>query len=140
MVSSRSLTERSFEPSLFHTEIRCVLKRTEVDTPRTWSCSVLYQFHRFTEGEIPLPDLRTFFQSSLELIRDTENGDLVKESLRFSLRHSESPTSTLEILGVLPDWFHTLAEDVHCVSLRDLVPWVVVVDAVKGSYVRNVFV
>ncbi len=60
----------------------------------------------------------------------------MKEGLRFSLRHSESPTSTLEILGILPDWFHTFAEDVHCVSLWDLLPWVVVVDAVEGSYVR----
>lgn len=79
-------------------------------------------------------------KDSLKLICHAENSNLMKELLGFTLRHAESPTSSLQVFLVFPDGTNPLAEDMHRISEPDLVPWVVVVDSVEGRNVGDVFV
>ena len=87
-----------------------------------------------------LKEKPTFLQHSLKLIRHTQNHQLMKNRLRLTLRHPELPTPPVLILGFFPDWLHALPEDMHAVSHAHLVPWVVVVDAVEGGDVGDIFV
>lgn len=64
----------------------------------------------------------------------------MEKRLRLALGHTESPTSTLLILWIFPEWLDTLTEDMDCVSSSDLFPGVVVIDPVEGGDIGNVVV
>lgn len=64
----------------------------------------------------------------------------MKERLGFTLRHAEAPAPPVLILGIFPDGSHAFAEDVDGVAQADLVPRVVVVDAVEGGDVGDILV
>ena len=87
-----------------------------------------------------MKEKQTLLQNNLELIRHTQNHQLMKNRLRITLRHPELPAPSVLILGIFPDRLHALPEDMHAVSHAHLVPWVVVVDAVEGGDVGDVFV
>lgn len=82
----------------------------------------------------------TALNSRLQLIRQRQNGKLMEKRLTFGLWHAERPAPTVEILRVLPERLHALAEDVHGVAQADLMPGVIVIDAVEGRDVCDVLV
>lgn len=64
----------------------------------------------------------------------------MKERLGFTLRNTEAPAPPIPILGVFPDGSHAFAEDMDGVAQADLVPGVVVVNAVEGGDVGDILV
>lgn len=64
----------------------------------------------------------------------------MKKSLGFALRHPKPPTTPVHVLGILPDRLDAFTEDMDGIAHPDLVPWVVVVDAVEGRDVGDVLV
>lgn len=103
-------------------------------------CRIQVRHAQEAEARARTTNVRTLFQHSLELIRHAQNGNLMEEGLRLALGHAEAPTTALSILRVLPHGAHAFAEDMHAVAQADLVPGVVVVDAVEGRDVGDVSV
>ena len=64
----------------------------------------------------------------------------MEKRLCFTLRDPEAPAPPVPVLGILPDGLHALAEDVHRVAQPDLVPGVIVVNAVEGGNVGDILV
>jgi len=53
------------------------------------------------------------------------------------LAHLDDPASAVAVLGVLPQWPHARAEEVHAGLEREVVPGEVVVDLVEGGDVGH---
>lgn len=64
----------------------------------------------------------------------------MEEGLALGLGDAECPAPAIAVLRVVRDGLDALAEDVHRVAQPDLVPGVVVVDAVEGCDVGDILV
>lgn len=64
----------------------------------------------------------------------------MKEGLRFSLWDAERPASSIEVLRIFPYRLDSLAEDVDGIPKPDLVPGIVIIDAVEGRNVCYILV
>ena len=64
----------------------------------------------------------------------------MEERLRLGLGHPEPPTPAVTILRSFDGGLDTLPEDMNAITHTDLVPRIIVVDTVEGSYVCDVLV